>query len=269
MLKLLFILFTSFMTVGAISFCDENDVSSVKVFFESNLETIRAEYKETFDEEWCVNSIDKVKKLYNLVDEHIGYLVDFDKGYIAYGLDFQMYKMETKGEPDFYRQKNRLYYNAGTFMEKNNDCFYLDNGTLFNPETNVGKGIVASDIYHQIETRLDYKGFKINASCTKIPRLREEYDSSKWGNYRAVSFEQGDTTDCGVIAIMDLLHTFKLSGSVDFTKGKNPIDMREDLRKLTNWQGNIAGEGMLPKDVLRGCTNYIDQDNISLKLANS
>ena len=265
MLKLLFALIMGLMAGTSISFCDGDDVSEVQDFFERNLKELRVEYKESFHEEWNVNSIDSIKKLYAIDDNHIGYLVDFDTGYLAYGLEYQMYKMETEGEPDFYNHSNRLYYIAGTFMEKNNDNFYLADGRVFYPSAKIGNGLASSDLYHEIESRLDYKGFRINASCTKIPKLKDKYDSSSWGNYKAVSFYQGSTSDCGVIAIMDLLHTFRLSGGKDYTKGLSPSAMREELRGLTNWQGNIAGEGMLPMDLTRGCTNYIGEAGVSLK----
>lgn len=236
-----------------------------KFFFEENLETLKNEYEEVFEEEWNVSSIENIKKIYNLEDNFIGYLVDFDLGYLAYGLDYEVYQMDIASNPSFFNQDKKLYYASDVFMEKINDNFYLEDGSLYDANQIIGNSMVKSDIYYQIETRLNYKGFKINSSCTKIPKLKNMYDSSNWGDYQAVSFVQKDTSDCGVIAIMNLLHTFRLSGSTNYTKDIFPVYMKEELRELTNWQGNIAGEGLLPADLIRGCTNYINLPNIALK----
>lgn len=265
MIKLLSTLAVGIMSIGTIGSYKTDDISNVKNFFNQNLQILKAEYYKNFNIKWEVKSIENVKRIYNLNDNHIGYLIDFDLGYIAFGLNNELYKLEIDGEPEFYNHNNRLYYISKTFLEKKENNFYTYTGDAINIKNITGNGLITSDIFHEIDSALNNKNFQINASCTKIPQLKDKYDSSKWGNYQCVSFYQGYTTDCGVIAIMDLLYTYKLSGSVDYTKGKKPNEMREDLRVLTNWRGNIVGEGMLPLDLTRGCTNYIDRNNISLK----
>lgn len=241
---------------------EENDVES---YFDKNLYNIKKSYEEYYGDTWNLYDVDYVNEIFDLNDKKIGHLVVFNEGFIAYGNEWQLFKYSNKEKPEIYNKNKKIYYFSDMFLNKENECFIKSNGEIFDPNQMVANGLVSADIYYPIDSKLDNKGFAITSSCTKIPQLKDRFDSSSWGDYKPVSFYQGDTTDCGVIAIMDLLYTFKLSGTFDYTNGCYPKEARESLRGLTNWQGNIAGEGMLPFDMVRGCNNFINRDNVKLK----
>lgn len=242
---------------------NENELEGIKNFFEENLEELKEEYFIKFNKELNFNEVAYVNDTYDFADEKNGYLVVFDNGYIAFGLNYEFYCMSTEDNMSSINAKKIYYFSKNLFF-KNNDCFYYLNGKKYNPII-IGNSLVSSNIGYSLENEYNNDEFQINSSCTKIPILKNIFDSSDWGNYTIVSFEQGNYTDCGVIAIMNLLYSYKLSLVADYTNYSSPDVMRQTLRWLTNWQNNIVGEGLLPDGLMYGCTQYINISGVELK----
>ncbi len=241
---------------------EKDNLEEIKIFFSENLETFKNEYYKQFNEEFTANNVIMVKKVYSFSDEYIGHIVFFDIGYIAYGFKNELFCIsKTKYNTNILNEE--IYVNSKKIFTKYNNNFFDLEGNLYLLEEK-GTGQFSDEICHPLINEYQNRDFKINSCITKIPFFKDKFDSSNWGDYTIVSCEQGKTTDCGVIAIMNLLYSYKLSDVVDFTKNKTPTEMKEELRVLTNWKGNIVGEGMLPFDMVRGCCQYIDNENYYL-----
>ncbi len=245
-----------------VSASDKNELDIMKDYFSTNLIEIKKAYYTQFNDNLKANKVICMKYVYDLNDNINGYISIFDIGYVSFGLDMEFYCM-SNASYDSRLIDEKIYSASKSLLLKQNGKFYDLEGNEFSLEAK-GKSVFQSEIVYSLTSVYQNEDFEITNCCTKIPELKYKFDSSKWGNYKIASCEQGDTTDCGVIAIMNLIYSYKLSGVADFSKNKDPFDMRMELRTLTNWQGNIAGEGMLPFDMCRGCNDYINDSRYSL-----
>lgn len=242
---------------------EDYKLSNVEDFFKNNIQEMKDEYYNFYSEEFNGTTVITVKNVYDFNCDIIGFIVIYDVGYIVCGFDFQLYCISNTLN-DNRIMTEKLFYKVKNIYLKQGNSFVDLNGVEYKKELYVSGG-VSDEICHPLRDEYKNKGFKITTSCTKIPVLKNIFDSTNWGNYKIVSCNQGDFSDCGVIAIMNLIYSYKLSNVRDFSKGKNPDDMREELRMLTNWKGNIAGEGMLTFDMVRGCNQYINDDVYELR----
>lgn len=86
---------------------------------------------------------------------------------------------------------------------------------------------------------------------------QDHYDSSSWGNYEPICIDQGQMTDCGVCASINLLYTEKVSGTVDLTKRESLSTLRNELDVDEKWKVNIALQGILPTDLLSDFNQFL------------
>ncbi len=262
---LCFLLLVFMLASSSVSKAKENELVLIFNYFNENIEEFNAAYEEKFDVKWDAKYVESVKDVYNISDEKYAYLVGFDKGYLLFDNTMSFLTHDIKNKYPFYEKNEKLYYVNGKFYVKQNNNLYDENGGKF--KVVIGNGSFDSDIAHTLDAVMGYDDFSFNKCCTAIPIVSNRFPNNEWGKYKVVSIHQGNSTDCGVIAIMDLLYTYKLTGVANYVKQQSISAMREELRKLTNWQGNIVGEGMLPSDLTRGCRDYINQDGVDLIFA--
>ena len=255
------------MSISSVAFAVTPNISEedrISNFYNNHLIEMQNSFNEDFDTNWTAGKAEKVQLLYNFNEEKIGYVVSFTNGYIASTDDYQMLDMSFKDRFCFDDESNKIYYSCGEFYVNKNGSFVNANEDKYNNEI-VANGDFSEDIYHKIDVVMSQPEFEFTSSCAKISGIPTKFDQSDWGNYRPVCFDHHGTSDCGVMAIMNLLHTYKISGGANYTKNIPAAEMREQLRYLTNWQGNIVGEGLLPRDLINGCNNYICKKGIALR----
>lgn len=254
------------MSISSVTFAVTPSISEEKKisnFYDSHLIEIQDSFNEEFDESWNAGQVEKVQILYNFNEEKIGYVVNFTNGYISTTNDYQMLDMSLIDRFCFADASSKIYYNCGEYYLNENNK-YVNHNDEKKLDSTIACGDFDSNILYSIYEVLPKNGFMVNYSCAKLPSLKK-FNQDSWGDYVPVSFKQGDETDCGVIAIMDLLYTYKNSNSRNYIKDSEPKMVRTKLQKLTNYKGNIAGKGMLPFDMVRGCNEYIDVNGVKLK----
>ena len=266
----LILIFVCAFNIGITSKADnvelrlEDDIIN---YFSCNLEEMKEGYEVTFGEAWNATKVKYYTDVYNFDDVKIGYVVAFDIGYVAFGENYELLSMSNNYILD-YLNEEKIYCNAKELYKKINNNFYTLDGVKWDEEI-TGKALVKSDIFHKLSNEFNNDDFKLSSCCTRISYLADKFTNFNFGNYKIASFYQGGTTDCGVIAIMNLIYSYYFSNVADFTHSKTSDEMRKDLRGLTNWQGNIVGEGMLPMDLVRGCNNYINKKSVKLNALES
>jgi hypothetical protein len=159
-----------------------------------------------------------------------GYLVSFDNGYIGYFMENSILCMDVSKSPFLADGDDHFEIADGHVGTWGNGVFYDLKGTEINLDALAGEntGVFASDLYHPITDVINYNNFSVNSAIAQTPFLKDHYDSSSWDNYEPICIYQGDKTDCGVCASIDLLYTYELSGKVNLTKGENVSTMRRN-----------------------------------------
>lgn len=201
-------------------------------FFSNSIPSLSSSFHLQTGEEWNPNEVESVSAIGG--DELKGYLIDFDTGYFAVSLDCSL---------------------------KSFDPFFIGDAKKISTR-GASSFFSSSSVGISLEEAVNKSGFNVVSSAVQIPYLKTLYDSSKWGNWKPISVEQGAKGDCGPCAATDLLLSYKASSKRDMTKGLSPTDLRLCLDNSMGW---TEGSGTTISTTKEGLSSFLP---IDVSLAN-
>lgn len=224
-----------------------SELDEVKTFYDSSIEEMTSEYLTTFGEVWNATKVEEVVDVYNINDEKIGYLVIFDIGYLAYSYNFELYKVSHVGYPEFYQKGVNVIYDSGEFLGGIQTCGDWD-----------------ANIFYSLTTYTTKDDFEVTHSITQIPLLVDEFDSSSWGDYQVISGAMGNDYDDGIIAVCNVLYTYKVNNVVDLTRSLKYDELRYELWPYCSYVWELPTV-ITSTNLINGSTEWLNSSTYSFK----
>lgn len=225
-------------------------ISDVKNFFQSNLGKLSYEFKKTFDQNWNPTVVKNVANILNLANEdECGYLVSFDKGYVAYSLNLSIYDYNTF---ELLENKNEYYL-------LNNEIFYEENSKLVRIKedakisTNSIDGTSLINSFFKVSEVVNLNNFSLTSCLCPIPFLMKNYTNIEFGDWTPLCINQGKV-DCTPTAFSNLIFMYKEKGIDDLTLGLTPEEVRTYFGQLAN----IGEEGTLDSNIHPAMKKYLE-----------
>ncbi len=222
-------------------------LEEVENFYNSSMEEMTGEYLNTFGEVWNATEVKEVVDVYNITNEKIGYLVIFDVGYLAYSYNFELYKLSNIGYPVFYQKGVNVVYDSGAF---------------------VGDAVTYGDwdanIFYSMTTYTSKDDFEVTHSITQIPLLVDEFNSSSWGDYQVISGAMGNDYDDGIIAVCNVLYTYKVNNVVDLTRSLKYDELRYQLWPYCSYVWELPAV-ISSSNLINGSTEWLNSSTYSFK----
>lgn len=226
-----------------------------ELFSETNIKEMTENYLEVEGETWNATKVEDVTDIYDKDSNHIGYLVIFDEGYIAYNSDMSVLELDTKSYPNFYRSSyssdKKLMYNSGSFG-------YDVESITYNPDKAQTYGDYDSNIYFPLYDYYNSSGFQVNSSMVQIPYFKDKFDSSSWGNYEPITFSYFGFESGSALCAMSLMYTIKVNGGVNLTPETTSWkDFRRELYYYVGFDYDVD-PFVGPQALVWGINKYLD-----------
>ncbi len=200
------------------------DTVEVKAFFEANLDTLSSEYEKKFGGSWNPTRIKSVSEIIDVSSNaECGYLVSFNKGYIAYSRDLSVYEFDTSSCLDV---RDHYYFRDNRILYKNYDEY-------FNLEATNASDSGMDGAFFPITDVKGLNNFVLTGCLCKIPYLMEHYPSVEYEDWLPLCMKQVENT-CTSSAFSNLIFMYKEKGLDDLTIGLNPEEVRD-------YFGSLAG----------------------------
>lgn len=211
---------------------EENIVGTldeVTAFFETNISSMRLAYKEEFQKDWNVNKIENVAYLFEKeAKEQLGYVVEFDEGYISYSLEMSIYAFNTE---DALEVTLNEYYLDDNYIGYFNDDVFFPLIETNKPQNSDMKCVGSDDSpMADISKVTTFNQFEVNNCLSPISYLQQHYPNVQYGDYLPLCTEQGQHNTCAPRALTNLFCGYKASGYADFMMGFNVEEIFEWIR---------------------------------------
>lgn len=217
-----------FTAVSETNLSPLGDISQVKIFFESNLNTLSKEFKKQFCSKWRPSSVENVSYLMDyFTNDDCGYIVSFDNGYLAYSFKLEVYDFDTS----IILSNDRQYYLSDKKVG------YID-GDLFTPikqqedeslDNYCGRGL--ENTFFSVDGVTGLNNFSLTSCLCPIPFLMSHYTNIEYGDWLPLCINQ-ESKDCAPTAFSNLVWMYKEKGLCDLTLGVTPSEGRKYFASL-------------------------------------